>query len=49
MNEQNKQFEIFNHPQFGEITTVNYNNGKILFKGNDVAKALGYSELCKGN
>lgn len=54
MKETN-QFQIFNHPQFGEMTTIQCNDGKVLFKANDVAKALGYSnpqkairEHCKG-
>lgn len=33
---------IFNNPEFGEIRTIE-ENGKVLFCGNDVAKALGYS------
>ena len=47
--------QVFNHPQFGSINTVETENGKVLFKGNDVAKALGYSDApqavrihCKG-
>ena len=47
--------QVFNHPQFGNINTVETENGKVLFKGNDVAKALGYSDApqavrihCKG-
>lgn len=32
---------IFNNPEFGEIRTIE-ENGKVLFCGNDVAKALGY-------
>ena len=54
MKETN-QFQIFNHPQFGEMTTIQCNDGKVLFKANDVAKALGYSspqnavtKHCKG-
>lgn len=34
--------QIFNNPQFGEIRTVE-ENGKVLFCGSDVAKALGYA------
>lgn len=48
------EIQIFNNPQFGEIRTLS-ENGKILFCGNDVAKALGYvnprkalSDHCKG-
>lgn len=33
---------IFNNPEFGEIRTIE-EDGKVLFCGNDVAKALGYS------
>lgn len=32
---------IFNNPEFGEIRTIE-ENGKVLFCGSDVAKALGY-------
>lgn len=47
--------QVFSHPQFGSINTVETENGKVLFKGNDVARALGYSDApqavrmhCKG-
>ena len=32
---------IFNNPEFGEIRTIE-EDGKVLFCGSDVAKALGY-------
>lgn len=32
---------VFNNPEFGEIRTIE-ENGKVLFCGNDAAKALGY-------
>ena len=35
--------QVFNNEQFGEIRTVEV-DGKIYFVGNDVAKALGYSD-----
>ena len=35
--------EIFNNSQFGTIRTLQ-ENGKILFCGSDVAKALGYKD-----
>ena len=45
---------IFNNPEFGEIRTIE-EDGKVLFCGSDVAKALGYkrpndaiSAHCKG-
>lgn len=45
---------IFNNPEFGEIRTIE-EDGKVLFCGNDVARALGYkrpkdavSAHCKG-
>lgn len=38
--------EIFNNSQFGTIRTLQ-ENGKILFCGSDVAKALGYSDAPK--
>lgn len=34
---------IFNNPEFGEIRTLE-EDGKVLFCGNDVAKALGYAK-----
>ena len=36
------ELQIFNHPDFGEVRTID-DNGTILFCGNDVAKALGYA------
>ena len=46
---------IFNNPEFGEIRTIE-ENGKVLFCGSDVAKALGYKRPadavtahCKGS
>lgn len=44
MNHQN---QVFNHPQFGEICTVQQEEGKVLFKANDVARSLGYAEAAK--
>lgn len=45
---------IFNNPEFGQIRTIE-EDGKVLFCGSDVAKALGYkrpkdavSAHCKG-
>lgn len=35
--------EVFTHPQFGSVNTIETENGKVLFKANDVAKALGYN------
>lgn len=35
--------QVFCHPQFGSINTVETENGKVLFRANDVAKALGYN------
>lgn len=34
---------IFNNPEFGEIRSIE-ENGKVLFCGSDVAKALGYAK-----
>ena len=36
------KLEIFKNSEFGEVRTIN-ENGKILFCGSDVAKALGYA------
>ena len=48
------ELQIFNNPEFGQIRTVE-ENGKVLFCGADVAKALGYAnprkaliDHCKG-
>lgn len=38
--------EIFKNEQFGEVRTIN-ENGKIMFCGSDVAKALGYIDTAK--
>lgn len=35
---------IFNNSEFGEIRTLESNDGKVLFCGKDVAAALGYSD-----
>lgn len=50
----NMEIQIFNNVEFGEIRTVE-ENGKVLFCGSDVAKALGYAvprkaiiDHCKG-
>lgn len=37
------ELQIFKNEQFGEIRTVDNENGKVLFCGSDVAKALGYA------
>lgn len=49
------ELKIFKNEKFGEIRTVE-ENGKVLFCGNDVAKALGYKRPadaitahCKGS
>ncbi len=36
--------QVFSHSQFGSINTVETENGKVMFKATDVAKALGYSD-----
>ena len=40
------ELQIFNNPEFGSVRTVT-KDGKTYFVGNDVAKALGYSETAK--
>ncbi|MDE6087474.1 MAG: hypothetical protein K2G25_03725, partial [Oscillospiraceae bacterium] len=49
------EIQIFNSPEFGTIRTLETTDGKVLFCGADVAKALGYarpseavSKHCKG-
>lgn len=41
------ELSIFNNPEFGEIRTLETNDGKVLFCGKDVAAALGYKETAK--
>ncbi len=48
------ELQIFKNTEFGEMRTVE-ENGKVLFCGSDIAKALGYSNSsdaisrhCKG-
>ena len=41
MNEN--KIEVFNSAEFGAVRTIQTDDGKILFCGSDVAKALGYS------
>lgn len=36
------EIQVFNHEEFGEIRTIEI-DGQIYFVGNDVAKALGYT------
>ena len=42
----NKELQIFDNPDFGEIRTL-FENGTALLCGNDVAKVLGYSNPSK--
>ncbi len=37
------ELQIFNNPEFGEIRTIE-EDGKVLFCGSDVARALGYAK-----
>lgn len=38
------QIQVFTNPVFGAITTIRQEDGKVLFKANDVAMALGYKD-----
>lgn len=40
------ELQVFNNEQFGTVRTVE-ENGKVLFCGSDVAKALGYANSSK--
>ena len=49
-----KELQVFKNTEFGEVRTIE-ENGKVLFCGSDIAKALGYtnpskalSDHCKG-
>ena len=53
--EEVTKFESYEHKMFGKITTSTLEDGTILFKANDVALALGYTnpqkavrDHCKG-
>lgn len=41
--ETNNKLAVFTSPDFGEVRTLVKEDGSVLFCGNDVAKALGYS------
>lgn len=41
-----QNIQIFNNPEFGEIRTME-ENGKVLFCGVDVARALGYKDTTR--
>jgi len=41
-NEQNK-LEVFSNAEFGTVRMMKTDDGKVLFCGKDVAKALGYN------
>ena len=38
----NRQLQVFNHEQFGDVRIIE-EDGRVLFCGSDVAKALGYA------
>lgn len=42
----NRQMKVFNHEQFGDVRIIE-EDGKMLFCGSDVAKALGYTNPSK--
>ena len=42
MNEN--KIAIFTNPEFGEVRTLETEDGKVLFCGKDVATALGYKD-----
>lgn len=51
----NPMIQMFSNPEFGEIRTLETENGKVLFCGKDIAIALGYADTaqairnhCKG-
>lgn len=41
------EIQIFTNELFGSVRTLEQNDGKVLFCGSDVAKALGYSDTPK--
>ena len=42
-----REIRIFNHEMFGDIRIMTDEKGETFFVGNDVAKALGYSDARK--
>lgn len=42
--ETNNKLAVFSNPDFGEIRTLETDDGKVLFCGKDVAEALGYKD-----
>lgn len=36
--------QLFEHPSFGQVRTIERDGGEILFCGKDVAEALGYKD-----
>ena len=40
------ELQVFQNDQFGQVRTIE-ENGKVLFCGSDVAKALGYANPSK--
>lgn len=51
----NNELEVFKNEEFGEVRTIN-ENGKVMFCGSDIARALGYAKPnnaikshCKGS
>lgn len=38
------EIQLFNNPEFGEVRTLETDDGKVLFCGKDVAAALGYKD-----
>ena len=38
------ELTLFNNPEFGEIRTIETNDGKVIFCAKDVAKSLGYKD-----
>lgn len=45
--ETNNKLAVFSNPEFGEIRTLETDDGKVLFCGKDVAEALGYTNPSK--
>lgn len=41
------EIQIFNSPEFGSVRTLETTDGKVLFCGADIAKALGYADTAK--
>lgn len=41
------EMKLFENPEFGNVRTLETDDGKVMFCGADIAKALGYADSAK--